>query len=1146
MNTPSQPSTPESQRLFKTLWFIYLFLLIYGTLFPIGDWDWEQGSISRFFSIAVPENVSKADFVMNLIVYVPFGFLGVLVSQSRRASAIIMMGIAGLCLSFCLEFFQQFLPQRVTSLSDVLLNTLGSFAGAWWAFLFGHSAVQKRLHLWAKNNVSDKPLSKLGLFSVCLWSSAQLSPFVPSIELSYLLQGVSPLLRTLTDFSLFNVKKYLAEALLFSVYMIIARTSLVRSPANLKLILLFFSGVLLLKIPVLSRQISLENLLAMLSAFLVLLVTYQIKYNSLKHQAFFAALASYCISSLVYGNNDALHEMNWIPFAQQMNTLVGIDDLIAQIALFSAISFLMASCFPQKKEMLLLWGSVFLIIFVFGLEWSQQYIPGRYSDITDVVIAFSTWLVFITSTNEYQSQAEKPITKSRRRSKSKMSAYIIGAGFFAPVLLLIFWNQEITSSNSIQAPAYNQPLYTLPEINELPAVNLPGFMADHPRLPSPDFSDIRTLQMKNPLYFKNKRISAQRGDINARILIAYTSPGEIDLNRLHEDLMALKFSGRGQAQTNPIAVAYDWLYLQWTHSQQSSLRRKLVEACDYQIHIIRNKMALSPYNVFLYNSPFQSMMMAAIALHKDIPEQDDLCMRFTHDYWKNRVLPVWRQVMGKNGGWHEGAEYVAIGIGKAVYKVPAMWRAATGEDYLLKESGISGFLDFLVYRTRPDGSHIRWGDGMFFNRKVQDKNALAIELNHFAAYSLHGCPEENMPSSYPWGPLTSNYYCLFEAEKKLPLTKWFDGIGMVIARSSWEKDATYVVFKTGDNYWSHTHLDQGAFTIFKGAPLAIDSGVYHGYGSDHHKNYMYQSIAHNVITVTDPEDNLPLLSKKNKKNKKPRSIANDGGQRRVGSGWGRRAPLDIHEWNQHIDDYHTGKIERFYEDKQFVVAIANLTPAYTNSKSGTGTFHARTRRVEDYWRIFVYDRVFDAVLIFDNITATDESFTKRSIFHSLNRPYMVGNRITTRAEGRARSNQVDGVLDATVLFPRQSYINIIGGKGNEFFVGYKNYDEKGKLSGNMDNGRKYPVEPGKWRVEVIPSNPQKQNQFLTVYDPKLSTQEKEMDVLPISDNEGVGAELKQKDRSHLFMFSKQSKQLTIHIHSEENKEQEIVISNRPQ
>jgi hypothetical protein len=83
----------------------------------------------------------------------------------------------------------------------------------------------------------------------------------------------------------------------------------------------------------------------------------------------------------------------------------------------------------------------------------------------------------------------------------------------------------------------------------------------------------------------------------------------------------------------------------------------------------------------------------------------------------------------------------------------------------------------------------------------------------------------------------------------------FDGIGMIVARSDWTPGATYVTFKAGDNYWSHMHLDQGAFTIYKGGELAIDSGLYGPtYGSDHHMNYTYQTIAHNLVIVTDPND----------------------------------------------------------------------------------------------------------------------------------------------------------------------------------------------------------------------------------------------------------------------------------------------------
>ena len=84
-----------------------------------------------------------------------------------------------------------------------------------------------------------------------------------------------------------------------------------------------------------------------------------------------------------------------------------------------------------------------------------------------------------------------------------------------------------------------------------------------------------------------------------------------------------------------------------------------------------------------------ALVAANLALYSDDP-RGELYMRFTYDLWKHRVLPVWRQIMGQHGGWHEGGEYLGIGIGQAVYQVPAMWRSATGEDLFRTEPGLRG------------------------------------------------------------------------------------------------------------------------------------------------------------------------------------------------------------------------------------------------------------------------------------------------------------------------------------------------------------------------------------------------------------------------------------------------------------------------
>ncbi|HAN26184.1 MAG TPA: heparinase, partial [Haliea salexigens] len=142
-----------------------------------------------------------------------------------------------------------------------------------------------------------------------------------------------------------------------------------------------------------------------------------------------------------------------------------------------------------------------------------------------------------------------------------------------------------------------------------------------------------------------------------------------------------------------------------------------------------------------------------------------------------------------------------------------------------------------------------------------DLAPLALETGHRPAYSLAAPPRQPVPLGWPWGPLSQASFADDTALQREPTSRWFDGIGLLLARSSWEADATFVTFRAGDNFWSHSHLDQGAFTIYRSGPLALDSGLYNRYGSEHHLNYSYQSIAHNVVTVTDPADDAPMPSK---------------------------------------------------------------------------------------------------------------------------------------------------------------------------------------------------------------------------------------------------------------------------------------------
>jgi hypothetical protein len=349
--------------------------------------------------------------------------------------------------------------------------------------------------------------------------------------------------------------------------------------------------------------------------------------------------------------------------------------------------------------------------------------------------------------------------------------------------------------------------------------------------------------------------------------------------------------------------------------------------------------------------------------------------------------------------------------------------------------------------------------------------------------------------------------CDPDAVNRLPLARYFDGIGMLIARSDWTPDATYVSFKAGDNYWSHTHLDQGSFTVFQGGALAIDSGAYGGgghYGSNHHMNYAYQTIAHDTITVHDPNDTIPAP----RNDEPPRLIANDGGQRRIGSGWGiEAAPLDLNEWMQKRDFYHTGTMEKVFIEDGLAIAVADLTPAYTNIKSGKGTFSHRTRRVEQFIRTFGFDQITGAILIFDRVRSSSPDFRKRWLYHSIEKPELTHFGYTIKNSLKEQiTSQETSRLDAHVLLPRNPDITLVGGAGFEFHVDGKNYDEGGKTLQQTRN-KKTTKEPGNWRIELSPSAKAQDDLFMVVLLPHKTSGQSPYQVRLREEGSRIGCEV---------------------------------------
>lgn len=178
----SLPEHGFSQHSVKLAWILaaaYLLLVVYASLQPFRDWRAPPAEILNFLFAPWARHVTLEDAVVNVLAYVPLGFLlsigcGARLGPAGGAAASVL---AAAVLSLLMESVQMFLPARIASNVDLVANSLGALIGAMAAPLFAPTRILGgKLHALRHRLFVEGMMADVGLVVIGLWLATQFHP----------------------------------------------------------------------------------------------------------------------------------------------------------------------------------------------------------------------------------------------------------------------------------------------------------------------------------------------------------------------------------------------------------------------------------------------------------------------------------------------------------------------------------------------------------------------------------------------------------------------------------------------------------------------------------------------------------------------------------------------------------------------------------------------------------------------------------------------------------------------------------------------------------------------------------------------------------------------------------------------------------
>lgn len=346
------------------MWLLVAVAVAYGSLYPfrlvIGPGARAE-RLAEFWSSF--ELGSRGDILGNIVLFVPFGVLGMMALRNRGVSVVAL----GTLFGFALQLGQVMIRGRIPALGDVLWNGIGTWLGTTVASLS-----------MRRSFVEDKslPSPSFPMLLALLWVSYGLFPFVPALDW----QGIKDSLKPLLLHPQLNFMDLLRNFSGWLVFAVLFETIAGRrfDPRHL---LAVVALVLASQVPIVRNSLTAPNVAGAALALIV--------WRASREQRLEIPVAVTCLTvTVVFMGLQPFRlapasSFHFMPFHGFLSgsVFVNLSQLFLKLYFYGGLLWLATrSGFPLRR------ATVTIAATLLSIELVQRWLPGRTAELTDPIL----------------------------------------------------------------------------------------------------------------------------------------------------------------------------------------------------------------------------------------------------------------------------------------------------------------------------------------------------------------------------------------------------------------------------------------------------------------------------------------------------------------------------------------------------------------------------------------------------------------------------------------------------------------------------------------------------------------------------------------------------------------------------------------